>query len=287
MSGNCGTSLATASIATSTPLPGDNSPNVDTTKRPALSRRPDAGSPSKGIGRGSSRWAMSLISAGAPWGTTWTRSASAIPDDTTRSRAGCVNTRTAAARAQSAVSTRAWPSRRARDHRVQRDRIGHGELAGERQDVLPVAASVDAELVLDHDHVDPEPPDQPRGAAVVGAGAAGDGGHDRGGVALHLLVIDGNDLDIGHAGRGAQRSVQVGREGGDPAPTGRVCGQDGDAQLQLLERRQPVPGASSRHTPAGVSAAVRIAVFGTDRPAWPTRERSQPTRRNTSSAVSS
>ena len=43
--------------------------------------RPDAGSPSKGIGRGTSRRATSLISAGAPWGTTWTRSASAMPDD--------------------------------------------------------------------------------------------------------------------------------------------------------------------------------------------------------------
>ena len=49
---------------------------------------------------------------------------------------------------------------RPRQHRVQRDGIGHGELAGKGQHVLAIAASVDAELVLDHDHVDPQPPDQ-------------------------------------------------------------------------------------------------------------------------------
>ena len=126
-------------------------------------------------------------------------------------------------------------------HRVQRDGIRHGELASERQHVLPVAASVDAELVLDHDDVDPQPSDQPRGAAVVGAGPAGDRGHDRGGVALHLLVVDGDDLDIRHAGSGAERSMQIGREGGDPASARGKRGQDGDAQCSSSSGESPYP----------------------------------------------
>src|SRR5207247_10138703 len=93
----------------------------------------------------------------------------------------------------------------------------------------PLPEAVEPELVLDADDVRVRAIDLPGGGSVRKRAALADPPPDLGPVGPHRVPL----VDRGDPGAGPRiglldRVDQVGRERGDPAPSGRVRGNEGD-----------------------------------------------------------